>query len=323
MIQRTITLFVLGIIIFNLSFEGEAFLLKQNKEIIEAIDVPRELEQPLRHSSVLATLTDSEDDFIELAHIQGNSLISSSAPSAVPGKEIIYYEVQLGDTPSSIAARFGVSVNTILWANNLKSSDYIRPGDQLEILPLTGVKHKVKFGETINGIALKYGAKPEKIIDFNELSPEGGLQAGQILIIPDGKIKKKKRSRSYYVKKLPELKGYFTYPTTGVITQGLHPYNAIDIANRCGTPVYAAAKGKVIVAKSKGWNGGAGKYIKIKHPNGTRTLYAHLSKLLVGVGQAVKKGQKIGLIGNTGRVRGPTGCHLHFEVHGAKNPLAR
>ena len=197
------------------------------------------------------------------------------------------------------------------------------PGQQLKILPVTGVLHKVKSGDNLSSIAVKYSANLEKIKSFNNLT-SNDLQPGQELIIPDGKIKAVAPTK-YVSNKLPSLKSYFGYPTTGRITQGLHGNNAIDVANACGTGIYAAARGTITTAKISGWNGGAGLYIKIAHSNGTATLYAHLDKVLVKQGEKVNKGQKIGTMGHTGNTRpkGPAGCHLHFGVYGAKNPMAK
>lgn len=120
---------------------------------------------------------------------------------------------------------------------------------------------------------------------------------------------------------------YFIQPTSGKNWGTLHAHNAIDIANSCGTPVLAAAAGTVVSdsrlgAGSSGWNGGFGRFILLKHSNGTKTRYAHLSKIKVAVGEKVEQGQEIGNIGNTGNVEGRTGCHLHFEVIGGANPFA-
>ena len=112
-------------------------------------------------------------------------------------------------------------------------------------------------------------------------------------------------------------------PTTGWNWGELHAQNAVDIANSCGTPIYAAAQGLIIEALEQGWNFGYGSYITIEHPNGAKTRYAHLSKLIAAAGSYIEQGDLIALIGNTGNTHGPTGCHLHFEVLGAKNPLAR
>jgi len=319
--KRSVIAIVAGVIIINLAF-GEAFLFTKQEETIEQFVLPEETEQPIRHSSVLAALVSPEPADNSLIIFQNNSILSNAVPATMPGKEIIQYEVQLGDTPSAIAARFGISTETVLWANGLKDSDFIKPGEQLDILPVTGVRHKVQSGDTLSNIAAQYGVNLEKIVIFNELS-SGELESGQILIIPDGKIQTDYRKKIYASQKLPKLAGYFGYPTTGRISQGLHSYNAIDIANNCGTPIYAAAAGEIIIADSEGWNGGAGQYVKIAHPNGTETLYAHLSQIIVKIGQKVVKGQQIGSMGHTGRTipQGAAGCHLHFSVYGAKNPL--
>lgn len=113
-------------------------------------------------------------------------------------------------------------------------------------------------------------------------------------------------------------------PTIGWNWGQIHAYNAVDIANRCGTPIYAASEGFIIEEIiNDGWNNGYGNYIKIEHPDSIQTLYAHLEKGIVSIGQYVNNKELIGYMGNTGNTHGPTGCHLHFEVHGAKNPLAK
>ena len=121
---------------------------------------------------------------------------------------------------------------------------------------------------------------------------------------------------------------YFIQPASGLNWGILHDHNAVDIANSCGTPVKAAASGLVINDPdlgpgTAGWNGGYGDFVLIQHLNGTKTRYAHLSKIEVAVGTHVSQGDEIGLIGNTGHVQGETGCHLHFEVIGAPNPFAK
>ncbi len=122
---------------------------------------------------------------------------------------------------------------------------------------------------------------------------------------------------------LPRLLHYFIQPAAGLNYGILHPHNAVDIANVCGTPVVAAADGIVVAADQGGWNGGYGSYVTLEHPNGTRTKYAHLEKVLVSTGDQVQQGGQIATIGDTGFVHGPSGCHLHFEVYGAANPFAR
>ena len=266
-----------------------------------------------------------------LSTIQDNSIVSRGTiltdilnELTDRGTQISTYTVQEGDTLSFIASDYGVSVNTIIWANSLKSPDAIKPGMELKIPPVTGVVHKVKKGDTVTSLAKKYGVEAEKIISFNFLPQEGNLQEGQELIVPDGKLQTQLAITQTSVAKrftyLPNLTDFFRLPTIGFNWGRIHGRNGVDIANSCGTPVYAAADGLVALAKSSGWNGGFGKVLKIAHSNGTETLYGHLSGLLASVGEYVAKGQEIAVMGSTGR---STGCHLHFEVHGAKNPLAK
>ena len=78
--------------------------------------------------------------------------------------------------------------------------------------------------------------------------------------------------------------------------------------------IWSAKAGTVKLAAYSGWNGGYGKYVIVDHGNGLQTLYAHMNKVYVTEGQSVSEGQVLGQMGNTGRVYGVTGIHLHFEV---------
>ncbi len=118
---------------------------------------------------------------------------------------------------------------------------------------------------------------------------------------------------------LKSLAGYFIDPVPGYrLSQGIHDNNAVDLAIGKGTPIHAAAAGRVLLARN-GYNGGFGNVVIISHPNGTETLYAHQSKIATHTGDTVYQGQVIGYVGSTGHSTGP---HLHFEVHGARNPGA-
>jgi murein DD-endopeptidase MepM/ murein hydrolase activator NlpD len=158
-------------------------------------------------------------------------------------------------------------------------------------------------------------------LSFNGLDSAQDIFVGDILIIPEGR----KPSTLPNGRLTPIGESYFIYPIprSYKITQGAHPFNAIDFANgSCGGPVYAAAGG---TAQVVGYNSGFGNYVRILHPNGVVTLYAHLSGHAVKQGERTLQGQIIGYIGHTGRTipTGPAGCHLHFEVRGASNPFAR
>ncbi len=281
----------------------------------------------------------------------GEALMSESGPSGtiadigdtVNTGQISKYTVRAGDNLSSIAKMYGVTPNTIVWANNLSGAN-IHTGESLLILPVSGTIHTVAKGDTLASIAKKYNADVGDIAQFNGLDSKAPLVVGNTLIIPNGEgsveISGSVTTNSsnpfaaggayynpYRGGSGPNEDSYYVRPLAGgIMTQGLHGYNAVDIGTPIGTPIYAAATGQVIVARSSGWNGGYGNYIVISHDNGTQTLYAHLSQVLVSEGGSVAQGQTIGLSGNTGDVfPAPTaahpnsGAHLHFEVRGAHN----
>jgi len=246
--------------------------------------------------------------------------------------KIVEYTVQPGDTVSVIAEKFGISEDTIRWQNDLKSKDSIKVGQTLEILPVTGIMHKVQKGDSVYSIAKKYDTSPQAMVDFpyntfvNDETFE--LAIGQTIIVPDGvKPDETPWSPVARVRQItPDAgtvvaSGSFVWPTAGTITQYYSWYHpGIDIANRAAPSILAADAGTVIVA---GWpdNYGYGNRVVIDHGNGTQTRYAHLSKIYVVIGQTVNRGDTIGQMGSTGR---STGTHLHFELirAGAKlNPL--
>ncbi|MDO8590999.1 MAG: M23 family metallopeptidase [bacterium] len=235
--------------------------------------------------------------------------------------QISLYVVREGDTLSQIAKMFGVSVNTIMWANNV-SPKALHQGDQLIILPISGLQYTVKKGDTIKSIATKYKADANEIIQFNDLKADALLAVGTDIIIPDGEIVTPKVSQltaSLRGTSGPNYAGYYAKPLAHYVkTQGLHGYNGVDLGASAGTPIMAAAAGDVIVSKNYGWNGGYGEYVVISHSNGTQTLYSHMSENITYPGMRVSQGQVIGYVGSTGK---STGSHLHFEVRGAKNPF--
>jgi murein DD-endopeptidase MepM/ murein hydrolase activator NlpD len=285
------------------------------------------------------TVVDVASVSAEAVEGQGQDVMQATAGSLrVSTEEIDFpvsdtisvYEVKKGDTLATVAKLFGVSKNTIMWANDLKSQN-IASGDTLVILPMTGIKHIVKDGDTVKSIAKKYKADEGDIAKFNGIADDADLTVGDTLLIPDGEIaiaaspSKPKNGKGIVRTKI--LNTYsFTAPTGFLIrpiiggrkSQGIHGHNGIDLAAAPGTPVMAAATGRVIVAKIGGYNGGYGNMIIMTHDDGIQTVYAHLRAINVTPGETVKQGEQIGELGNTGRSTGP---HLHFEVRGAKNPF--
>jgi len=231
--------------------------------------------------------------------------------------QISTYIVREGDTVTSVAKMFNVSINTITWANDLGSKSMLKVGQTLTILPVTGIKYTVKSGDTIKGIANKYKADIDEMLNYNDITITTPLKAGQSIIIPDGDLSPQDASGNKTVFSNRTVIG-FIKPVAGYKSQSLHGHNGVDFAAPIGTKIVASAPGTVIISRTGGWNGGYGNYIVISHPNGTQTLYAHTSKNLISVGKYVAQGDTIALVGSTGKSTGP---HLHFEVRGAKNPF--
>jgi len=283
--------------------------------------------------SVTDTLATSSS-FSEIDEItSGNAVLSETGPMGTvadikddqsSSDLISVYTVRQGDTLGEIAEMYNVSVNTVRWANNLKKGEFIKPGDILVILPVTGIQLTIKKGDTIGSLAKKYGGDVDEIIAYNNLESAKPLVAGSTILVPNGEesvIISPTQSAQKLPSKYqgPSYPGYFMCPVTNYRrTQGLHGNNAVDLAAPLGTPIYAAADGKVIIARDDGWNGGYGNYVVIAHSNDTQTLYAHLSRLNVSVGNRVGRGDTIGAMGSTGN---STGSHIHFEVRGAVNPF--
>ncbi len=324
-------IFLFGIIIFcpkltikSLSVWDFSFLMQKTSAESSSQDL---FVEPVKNT---------QKDSSEIVFLQQNSMVGIIPPVMIVSKtlgvvtdsdefigsetedrkSITEYIVEPKDSLSSIAAKFNISANTILWANSLNKGSVIKPGQKLIILPVSGVLYNVKKEDTLSEIAKTYKANINEIITFNELSG-GDIFVGDILIIPNGEMPSpQKKYVSPQPSQIPVGSTYFMYPAEGKISQGLHFSNAIDIANQCGSLVVAAAGGTVLRTS---WNSIGGNYITISHPNGTVTYYGHLSSFLVKSGESVTTGQPIGGIGKTGRA---TGCHLHFEVRGAKNFLS-
>ena len=234
------------------------------------------------------------------------------------------YTVQKGDSLSRIAAYFGISIDTIAGANPGLKANLLQVGEALKILPTSGVVYSAEPGDTIESIANLFGVSQDKIMQFNSNLDFASIDPGTPIVIPGGKNLSRLATGGAV---LPNYDNQFIMPASGYDWGILHHYNAVDIANSCGTPVVAAAEGLVIPDENTpdvidGWNGGYGNFVLIEHPFGDNvmTRYAHLEKITVQVGDYVHQGDEIGLMGETGDA---TGCHVHFEVYGAQNPFAK
>jgi len=268
--------------------------------------------------------------------------------------EVINYTVEAGDSIFSIAEKFNLKPETILWGNRYTLGDdphFILPGQTLNILPVDGVYHQWSAGEGLNGVAEFYNVTPEDIIQWpgNELDPNQlgdyanpNIPADKMLVIPGGygtfpdwrtpRISRDEPATAKHLGpgactgRFDGISGTLTFvwPSTERYLSGFDytpetNHFGIDIAGRLGNPIFAADSGVVVYA---GWNDyGYGEMIVIDHGFGWQTLYAHLSQINVGCGQEVYQSDTIGLMGSTGKSTGP---HLHFEMrsddYGRVNP---
>ena len=245
-------------------------------------------------------------------------------------KVITEYTVEQGETISLIAEKFGISVNTILWANNLSKGSTLKPGQTIIVPPVSGVIHHVKSGDTVSSIAKKYKGKAEDVVSFNSLSSENDIYVGDIVFVPSGTMPA--ATKNIAPQTIAVADSYFICPISAPcrVSQRLHWYNAVDFSHsKCGDFIFAAAGGTVLKVKltesiSRWALGGGGNTITILHPNGVVTSYGHVAASLVSVGDQVSQGQVIALMGGKPGTPGAglsTGCHVHFAVSGAKNPF--
>lgn len=273
----------------------------------------------------------AKDDFSLPLALEGGALLNQDVPGTqmpLTRTEIVVYEVEPGDTPWDIAERFGLSVSTVLWENNLTLWSTIRPEQQLTILPVSGISHTVRKGEMLETVAKRYGVAVDEIEKYNKLADASALAVGFKLVIPGGRPYRSVefgQPRRREVVAPPSIAatpgGKLLWPVQSKrITQYFKwRHTGLDVGDQRGNPIYASENG---VVETAGWGrGGWGYTVVVNHGNGLKTRYAHASKVLVEAGQEVAKGQVIALVGSTGRSTGP---HIHFGVYvngRAVNPL--
>jgi len=280
-------------------------------------------------------------DYISAYELPGDILISdesgylvkinpqTDAANRVGLTDFVVHTVESGEVISVIAEKYGLNVETIMWANNMSNPNAIRVGTKLYIPPVDGIEYKVTAGDSLEKIATKYKIEVSDIVAQNALESEV-IVRGQKLFLPDAaplqqtiiasRATTASRSTRSYANvsnssSTPAGGKLFIYPTIGNITQGYRAgHYAIDIADSSRPAVWAAGGGTIEKASSGTWGGGYGNHIIIDHGDGLKTLYAHLDSLNVSEGDYVNQGDVIGIMGNTGRVYGRTGIHLHWEV---------
>ncbi len=252
----------------------------------------------------------------------GDAKAIAGAGTLTPVVKTLSYIIKSGDTLSGIAKQYHLDVGTLISFNKIKDVRRVMVGTTLNIPDIDGVPYTIKRGDTLEKIAHQYKVPLNSILDANDLASEI-VEPGKNIFIPGARI-----SDYEYKKATGTL---FIYPTRGRLTSPfgyrIDPFTGtrrmhygIDLANRIGTPVRATMAGVVVIIANHPQ--GYGNFIVIQHARGYQSLYGHWSAILVHKGQRVAQGQKIGLIGTTGRSTGP---HLHFSIyknHVPVNPLA-
>ncbi len=278
----------------------------------------REAGSRLGTALLASELQDGSDNLESLQRI---ALPFTTAPEEKPREVIDVYTVQSGDTILGIAAKYGLQPETVMWANIAieRNPDRISVGDQIKVLPVNGVLHTVRQGDTLSSIASKYKVDIETLIgySFNNLeSATASLTVGTDIIVPGGeKPLVAQQVVAAYSGPIPsgatKGSGTFAWPTSGNVTQGYWGgHAALDIGSWTGAPVKAADSGYVTYV-GQGWSSGYGNHVIVDHGNGYSTVYAHLNSVFVSPGENVGRGEQIGTVGNTGNSTGP---HLHFEI---------
>ena len=249
------------------------------------------------------------------------------------------YRVKKNENIWCIAKKFGISHSRIIKINNLKDPNRIKAGQILKIPSKRGVTYKIRRGDTLGGISIKYKIDVKKIVRHNNL-PGNKIIAGKKIFLPDAVeiVKSNKTGTTGYVNKRSvavktkrhetslESRLILSWPLKGPITSGFgyrnHPFTGkrkfhcgLDIGANIDTEIHASGDGKVIFS---GWKGPYGNMIVLAHDKSYITVYAHNSKHLVKAGDHVERGDIIALSGKTGAV---TGAHLHFEIRKGITPL--
>lgn len=305
------------------SYNSEGYLLhpKSSVQVVEGVSLKSDAALQIPEGEKADASQTSQEQTVA-----GPDAAAGSSSSQRTGP--VEYEVVSGDTISTIAEQFGISTETVLWANNLANANFVKIGQSLSILPVDGIEYTVASGDTLLSLAIKYGVATDDILGYpgNDIADADSLSIGQTLIIPGGRpvaraaASTSSRGGTRSAEVAPSgaaaaapaapPSGHFVWPNSGVITQYFGAsHDGLDVAAPYGTAIVAADGGVVVDEQQLGW--GLGSYITIDHGNGYSTTYAHMSVFAVSPGERVSQGEMIGRIGMTGLTTGP---HNHFMV---------
>lgn len=241
--------------------------------------------------------------------------LAEPAPEPPPGFR--RHTLAAGETLSEVVERYGISMTALVGANpDLSSLDRLPVGVELLIPPGEGLVVAFGYGDVLTDLIAAYGADPVAVARANQLRGPLDVRPGMLLFLPGvepvaalERLAQVRELENTYVWPLHgRLTSYFGRRNLGFGTSSFH--RGLDIAAPTGSTIVAARSGTVTFA---GWSDrGYGNLVKVRHAGGAETWYAHASRLLVRVGQAVSQGEPIALVGSTGLSTGP---HLHLELH--------
>jgi len=238
--------------------------------------------------------------------------------------------VAAGDTLFGLSRRFGLSVRELASRNGLNSPYRLSIGQQIRLHQLRS--YRVRKGDTGYSIARRYGVSVSDLMRTNSIRPPYRLAVGQMLRLPAKSSAASAQRVRRIAKKSPRKKPSpstinsaskgFQWPLRGAILSSYGPKpggvhnDGINIAAKRGAPVKAAASGRVVYAGDE--LEAYGNLILVRHPTGYITAYAHVDKMLVAEGVAVKQGQIIAHAGQTG---GVSPAQLHFEIRKGRQAI--
>ncbi len=179
--------------------------------------------------------------------------------------------------------RYGVSVDALISFNNITRARSLQAGVELQVPNADGLAYTVRRGDSLRGIAARYGVSLESLLDWNRIESEV-IHAGQSLFVPGARLPASVRESV--------LGKLMVFPTRGELSSrfgwrqnpftGLREHhNGLDIGAPVGTPVVAAMAGRVAAV---GISPVYGRYVILAHAGGLQTLYGHLNRALVSRG---------------------------------------
>jgi len=228
------------------------------------------------------------------------------------------YKVKKGDSVSTIAKKFDVSIGAIIASNNITNARKLQEGAVLKIPNIDGIPYQVQKGDNLSKISTSFKVPLEVLLDVNDIKSDN-IRAGDTIFIPGARMNDIDLRLSLGETFMYPLSKKIITSSFGMrkdpISGSLSFHSGIDFRANTGTSVLASLDG---VVSFTGENWLYGKHIIISHSNGYKTMYAHLNAFLVKQGDRVTRGRKIAESGNTGYSTGP---HLHFGIYDKNNKL--